>query len=543
MQKMNLMASQIMNNSPSSQQPQAWQRLSPLSIIFFVGRFLTHLVKDALPSMAPLAVVIFSSDNKLWMTSTIGIGLLALLLVGSFLQYWFFKFKQQEGKVLINDGVFKKNHRVIQFDRIQNINILQPLYFKPFSLVTLQIETAGAKGNEADLAGISRDYAEWLRNQVLQQQQLSVIDSSQVNNEKSNQTKVIAQASLKDLVKYGVSSNGIFWFFVFLAPVFGLADDFLEKIFSKQDFIKMTEFVGGGITGDVIILLGMLLATIILMFSFSILGAILRYFHYQLSLTQLSLTRLSISQLSRNQQVLNEPDSNPCRATLKRSSGLLTNYEESLKLQKIQTMINQSNFIGRWLKVNNLTLGQVSTGQNNAKNKKSLFIIPARTDRESSDLQKVVFDDAPEQIETKGIDRRYVYKTTILKILLPSLLICLTIYFNHGPVWILSLPLLFSLLILPLVIRRWKAYQYGMSEGYGMFQRGFFGFRHVLFPLFKVQRAEVTQSPIQRRRNLATLKIFLASNRLQMQYIPMDEALRWLEVISGQIKINKRAWY
>ena len=82
-----------------------------------------------------------------------------------------------------------------------------------------------------------------------------------------------------------------------------------------------------------------------------------------------------------------------------------------------------------------------------------------------------------------------------------------------------------------------------MSKGYGMFQRGLFGFRHVLFPLFKVQRTEVTQSPIQRRRNLATLKIFLASNRLQMQYIPMDEALRWLEVISDQIETNKRAWY
>ncbi len=512
-----------MDNVQSAQKQQEWRRLSPLSIIFFVGKILSRLIKDALPSMAPLAVIIFSSDNKMWMVSSIGVGLLALLLIGSFLQYWFFKFKQQSGKVLINDGVFKKNHRVIQFDRIQNINILQPLYFKAFALVTLQIETAGAKGNEADLAGISREYAEELRNQVLQQQQVTTSDGSKMDSQESTNDQVIAQASLKDLVKYGVSSNGIFWFFVFLAPIFGLADDFLEKIFSKQDFVKMTEFVGGGITGEIIILLGLFLATVILMFGFSILGAILRYFRYQLTFNRLI--------------------SNPLKSTLKRSSGLLTNYEESLRLQKIQSLISQSNFIGRWLKVNNLTIGQVSTGQYNTKNKKSLFVIPARTDQESIDLQKVIFDDAPEQIETKGIHRRYIYKTIALKILMPSLLVCLTIYFSDGPAWLLILPLLLSLLMLPLVIRRWKAYQYGMSEGYGMFQRGLFGFRHVLFPLFKVQRAEVTQSPIQRRRNLATLKIYLASSRLQMQYIPINEANSWLEVISGQIKQNNQPWY
>lgn len=523
MQKMNLMVNQNMINSQSIQTPQQWQRLSPLSIIFFIGKFLTHLLKDALPSMAPLAVIIFSSDNKLWMVSSIGLGLLALLLFGSFLQYWFFKFSQQEDKVLINDGVFKKNYRVIQFDRIQNINILQPLYFKPFSLVTLQIETAGAKGNEADLAGISREYAEQLRNQVLQQQEISLSDASEINFEKSSETQVIAKASLKNLVKYGVSSNGIFWFFVFLAPIFGFADNFAEKIFSKEDFVKMTEFVGGGIAGDMIIISGLFLSTITLMFSFSILGAIIRYYRYQLQ--------------------LNQPISNPSKTTLKRSSGLFTNYEESLKLQKIQSLISQANFIGRWLKISNLTLGQVSASQNHAKNKKSLFVIPARTDRESAKLQKIVFYDSPDEIQTKGIDRRYVYKTIGLKVLMPSLLICLMFYLGNGPVGLLFVPPILSLLVLPLVFKRWKAYQYGMNEGYGMFQKGLFGFRRVLFPLFKVQRAEVTQSPVQRRRNLATLKIFLASNRLQMQYIPMDEALRWLKVISGKIETNKQAWY
>lgn len=497
-----------------------WQRLSPLSIIFFIGKIVTQLIKDALPSMAPLMVVIFSSENKLWMVSGILAVAVVLLLLSSVLQYWFFKFKQQGNKVLINDGVFKKNHRVIQFDRIQNINILQPIYFKPFELVTLQIETAGAKGNEADLAGIPRVFADFLRDSVLHQQYLNNKNAADEHStDNLNDPAVLLNSSLKDLIKYGISSNGIFWFFVFLAPIFGLGDDFIKEIVTKEDIITITEIFGGGMIANVILVVGIVLVILLLMFGFSILGAIFRYFRYQL--------------------VINQQQHN---TSLKRTSGLLTTYEESLKLQKIQTFIIQSNFIGRWLKVNNLTLGQVSSGQNNA-NKRGLFVIPATTKDQVHKLQQIVFPDAPLGIETTGINQRYINKTVMFKLFLPSLLICLPIYFSTENSLIFSLPFIFSAVMLPLVFKRWRAYQYGMKDGYAIFQRGLFGFRHVLFPLYKVQKAEVTQSPIQRRRNLATLKIYLASNRVQMQYIPIEEANRWLDSIGNCIEETKLAWY
>jgi len=510
-----------MNSSRFIEQSQIWQRLSPLSVMFFVGKIVARLLKEALPSLAPLAVIIFSSDNKAWLTTTIAIGIIALIIIGSFLQFWFFKFKQEGHKMLINDGVFKKNHRVIQFDRIQNINILQPLYFKPFRLVTLQIETAGSKGNEADLAGIPRDFAEYLRNQVLQQLESVGTETSGETDKNQNQDQLIAQASLKDLVKYGISSNGVFWFFVFLASLFGFADDYLEKWFSKEDLSYVAEFLGGGIMGEAIIIFSILLTIIILMFGFSILGAILRYFNYHLTLR---------SQTSNTQ-------------TLKRSSGLITNYEESLKLKKIQTFITQSNFIGRWLRVIHLTLGQVSSSQVKAKNRQSLFVVPARTSEESLKIQKVVFNDSPDEIETKGIDRRYINKTIAIKIFFPALLMSLFFYLLSDHILILGLPFVLSLIMLPLVIIRWKSYRFGMKDGYGKFERGLFGFRHILFPLYKVQRAEVRQSPIQRRRNLATLKIYLASNQIQMQYIPIEEANRWLEVIGQEVEDTDLAWY
>ncbi len=502
-----------MNNTHLNE--EGWYRLSMLSVVFFIGKTVTKILKDALPGMAPLFVIAFSSDDKTTMTALIVLGVVTLTLVNAVLQFWFFKYKVEKNRVLINDGVFKKNHRIIQFDRIQNINILQPFYFKPFRLVTLQIETAGAKGNEADLAGLKSEYANEIRQQVLKYKTTHASSARNELSEQSEEENILAESNIANLAKYGVSSNGIFWFFVIIAPFAGFADEVLERWFDKDDFVYLAEVLGGGISGNILMFVLGALAVITLMLLFSILGAIFRYYKYQLTLN---------------------------KNNLKRSSGLLTNYQESLKLGKIQAITTQTNFIGVWLKVQNLILGQLSNSHAQNK-KKSLFVIPARTEEQSNDLKDSLLEDCPNNIQTVGISKRYITKTVLLKLFLPSLILSVPAFLNTESIFVFFLPVVVSLLFLPLVFRRWKKYRFGMSEGYAQFERGLFGFRHVVFPLFKVQKVEVTQSPIQRRNNLATLKIYLASNKLQMQYIPYDKANEWMQVILGKIQSTKKAWY
>ena len=519
-----------------------WQRLSPLSVIFFISKLLTKLVKDMLPSLAPLGIIVFTSDNKSFILILVAVGASSLILLSSFLQYWFFKYKQEGDKILINDGVFKKNKRVIAFDRIQNINILQPVYFKFFKLVTLQIQTAGAKGNEADLTGIPESLANNLRNIILEKKSKILSDKNQSNeklvNDFSNQKpEIIASASLMDLTKYGISSNGMFWFFVILAPIMGVLDDVLEKIFTKEDIQGIIELLGGGLSGKISAVFLSVFTVFFLMFLFSIIGAIFRFYHYQLTQTR------TFSESNSEKKSLAD-------ITFKRTSGLLTRYEESLKLNKIQSFVTKTNFIGKLLAVEHITLGQVSSGQKNQSQKQSTFIIPARTFiipartfEQTKKLLNNVFDDSPEEIETQGISKRYINKTVALKLFLPSLIVSLPFIIFNELYWFTLLPIVIPTVFLPLVYRRWKAYRFGMKDGYARFERGLFGYRHITFPLYKVQRAEVRQSPIQRRRHLATLKIYLASNQLQMQYIPFDVANEWLEKINKAIHLDKRPWY
>lgn len=505
-----------MNNSLTD-----WQRLSLFSVIFFIGKTLISLFKQALSTFAPMLLIVLASNKKLTVILLLIAGLSLLIIGNAILQFWFFKFRREGEKILINDGIFKKNHRVINFDRVQNINILTPIYFRPFGLVILKIETAGSKGNEADLSGIPAATAATLRTEILQHQQnVSTHCSDDLATDTSeNQSKLVASASLKDLVAYGVSSNGVFFFLVVLGPLLGLffssGFEGSTRTFIRQFIVPAFQFLGDGSSSKVGAILLLVTLVILLMFLFSILGAIYRYYGYKLS-----------SQ----------------RTSLKRHSGLLTRFEESLKIIKIQTFVTQSNFIGRWIRRQNIILGQVSSSHLGQPSKRNTFIIPARKQAQIPELRKLVFADVPDEIPEHAIDRRYVLKTWLIWFVTPMLVIA-GYYLTQQSYQAAGIAALFSLAMLPLVVRRWRMYRFGHAQNYGVFQSGLFGFKRTLFPLYKVQRTEIRQSPLQRRRNLVTLRISLAAAEIVIPYISIQQANQYLERIQSAIKTNNEPWF
>ena len=491
----------------------SWQRLSPLSVIFFLGKVLSHLLKDALPGLAPLIVVVANSDDKVWLTSLILVGAAILLIGSSVLQYLFFKFSITDSKVLIKEGVFKKQHRSISFERIQNINILEPFYFRPFKLVTLQLETAGSAGNEANLAGISLKFAHELKQLALAQKAKAQTSLEEVESSEQNSSELLASATTKQLVQYGLTNNGMFWFFVFLAPFIGFIDNYIESDTGQKYAEQLVAFLGGGLFAQVSIVILIIVGLITLMVLFSILGSIFRYHGYTLSLNE---------------------------ETLKRRGGLINTHEESAKRKKIQAVIRQTNFIGTWLRVENIILKQAS-GQQKQNQRNNLFVIPTRQADEAKKLKQVIFNEPSEEYDIYGIDKRYCFKTWFILMIIPSLLICLLSLSNSWLFSLLFIPC--GLLSLAVAKRRWKKYAYGLGENYGYFQKGFVGFRKTEFPLYKVQRAEIKQSPLQRKRNLATLVLYFASQRLAIPFMPIQHAEDWFDIINYRIEKTQKSWF
>lgn len=512
------------DEQPQQKENEKWHRLSLVSIIYYLVKIFKQLINNALPSLAPLLIVILNSDNKVLMLVSIVAVLLALLLLTSFLQYWFFRYRLTASEVLINQGVFKKEHRVINFDRVQNININQPFYFKPFKLVSLVIDTAGSSSGEGALAGIGTEQAETIRDTILLSQSQQKSQTTQqdeepldITPEQEQPSEVLATAELGDSIRFGLANNSGYFLLALMAPFYKTIQQNIAAWIGEENITAWFDLFSHKAIGIIVMVLLVFVTVIFLVTVVSVVGAILNYHNYRLTLQD---------------------------KTLKRSSGLLNTHEESLNLQKVQALVRHKNMIARMLGRENLILRQTSSGQSNQQpsKKASQFLVPSRTAQQSLKLIAEIAPNRQEPKQTFGISQRYVLKTWLVNFGLPIVI------FSSPFIWFANKPeLMFGwgimLIFLPLIYLRWRKYRYGITSEYGYIQTGLFGYRRVDFPLFKVQRVSISQSLLQKRKGLANLTIYLASGPMTIPYMPISHARQWFDEIYYKIETDQRPWF
>lgn len=150
-----------------------WKRVHPVSplvrgwialaaIAYFVGRdrveamFRNEGGTGPLPEGTPL----------LWAV----LGLLAVLLIVAgifFLSWWFTRYQVTADHVRVRSGVLFRQHRQARLDRVQAIDIVQPLLARLFGLAELRFEVADAGESAVRLAFLRIDDARSLRATIL----------------------------------------------------------------------------------------------------------------------------------------------------------------------------------------------------------------------------------------------------------------------------------------------------------------------------------------------------------------------------------------
>lgn len=89
------------------------------------------------------------------------IAIIILLIIGNaFLQWLRFTYRIEEGEFRIESGVFVRKKRYIKFDRIHSMDISEGIIQRVFSLVKLNIETAGGSQADAVLSAIRKSDAD-----------------------------------------------------------------------------------------------------------------------------------------------------------------------------------------------------------------------------------------------------------------------------------------------------------------------------------------------------------------------------------------------
>lgn len=144
---------------PASPFVRGWVALAAIGFFFFRDTFERllrggPLIDQQLAGRAP------------WLL--LGGGVLLLLTVLGYILSWYFtRYQVAEGYVRLNTGFLFKQQRQARLDRVQAIDIVQPLLARIFGLAELKFEVADAGESAVRLAYLRMDEARQLRAAIL----------------------------------------------------------------------------------------------------------------------------------------------------------------------------------------------------------------------------------------------------------------------------------------------------------------------------------------------------------------------------------------
>ncbi|MEV7649178.1 PH domain-containing protein [Arthrobacter sp. NPDC089319] len=107
-----------------------------------------------------------SGGRALW-TVLIVAGIVLLLVAGFFLSWWYTRYQVTEEHVRVDSGVLFRQHRQARLDRVQAIDVIQPLLARIFGLAELKFEVADAGESAVRLAYLPLASAQELRATIL----------------------------------------------------------------------------------------------------------------------------------------------------------------------------------------------------------------------------------------------------------------------------------------------------------------------------------------------------------------------------------------
>ena len=502
----------------ASQQSDKWQRISPASVIYFVLKFVMAIVQNAISAIAPVAAVLATTGDQRWfILGSIALAAATILLVGAALSYLKFKFRIDKDAILIRSGVFTRKRLTLSFDRIQNVAFREPIYFRPFDLVILAIESAGSSDEEVGLAGIPRTLAEDIRRHVLAHKKSAqgapkVEDETIQEAAETADTVDLLRQPIPELVRYGLSNNNIWVFAGIAAGALSQMDELWETGVMQSVFALVGETVGTGIVAITTFIIFVAFLVLLLLMGASVLGSIIVNYKYHLTYHD---------------------------DRYHRTRGLFERQETSVPEIKVQTLRIEQPIIAQLLDRFHLTFKQVGFEGHQNANRKQKFIVPSIQVPFYRSLTRRLFNntDVLDQ-PLRPVSDRFIYRHAIYTFGIPPVLISIPWLLNGYLIGFFALFL--PLVILPFVILRKRRYGYATDGEHAVIRSGFLGHTLSVFPLYKVQTIMISQSPGQKSAGLANMTIKLAGHSLTVPYMPLDDARTWRAAALKQTESGKR---
>jgi len=512
-------------------QNEKWSRVSPLAIFYFFAKTIYVLLNSVLIYSLPAIAASYSTikEHPIYIAFAVAalLGIILLLSVG---KYWFYYYKFTKDRVEIKQGIFKKSHLDLPFSKIQNVKIVQPIYYRFNEYSYIELDTAGSSQQEAKIVALPLTLAESFKQMILQikDDKPSTLDynnqAEKSDSGNSSQEILLNRRSLVDLIIHGISNNRVWILLGFLAPFYNSISENIGTILESLglDIVSYLDYESQSMGLFLLHVLSVVMLIMLVIVSFSVIGSIFVFYNY-------SLSRLGERYIRR--------------------SGLLTKHEVSMRLSRIQVAVQQQDWLDIIIGRTNLRFEQNTSlpaggAQAGNINNASKLVVPSVTPEESAALIQDSFAVKPfYDIDFVKISKRYLVRALIFPVL-PIIVLINTLVFIGNELTMLNLSALmaFNLALLCLLYLRWWRWGYYFSEGFVYIRKGLFGVNYYVFPVGKTQQITFTQSVFMKRRKLADVKYVLASGAQKVPLIPEAIAQEQVDKALLLLARDKPAW-
>ena len=271
---------QVLNlHEPKAGTGTAWRRTEPVAVLFFFGRTVRKLVANGTNVLASAAGLFVLLKQHVLLAATAVVLVLLVLAVVAVLRYLHFRFKVDDERVLIRQGVVRKTQLDMRFDRIQGISTEQSLVYRMLGLVTIRFDTAGSTGNEGYLPAVTPEFTDLLRERV---------DTSAVAPSESvaeTRGAVILRLEPRDVALVGLTDPRVTQILVagvaVLSFLYQGSREVLDALFNVARE-AVVGVVGLGFLAGLVVVVGLVIGVVGLLILASIAWAFLRYHGFEL---------------------------------------------------------------------------------------------------------------------------------------------------------------------------------------------------------------------------------------------------------------------
>ncbi|MBV7316489.1 PH domain-containing protein [Shewanella sp. NIFS-20-20] len=488
-----------MTNPESSKTP-VMTRLSPWAIVSYIFARLKGFISNGY-ALIPLVYASWKVDfNSMWLT--IGASSLMAILLLSALVYWLrFRYQLQRDKLVVVQGLLFTQKDEIPFDKILNVRIEQPFYFKPLDLFTLVAETAGSKQDEVQLRALSAAAAKHLQADLLSTQPQITPVQSPSEREISQPAPVWIHKNGDDLALFGLYQNNLLWLALILGPLLGQIDfdAIAQQAWFQVIWGQASQWTHGDLMLELLLGLTLLMAGFLLLSLLSVISAILKYYPYHLRFDGRTITR---------------------------TGGVISHQQDALAANRIQLLQLEQPWIarifGRWT----LRMKQVQ-GQEIEQHKQGNMLIPSIRNHE---LSTILTSINPGRFATSALHqllppKRYwsVHWIWLLKrSWLPLLPVCFSLITHL--LWLKIGLVVLALISALLLVLYYCQLGYRINRGGIWLHTGTLGHQWCYIQYRKLQTVSLHSSPGLRRRRLCHVTLGLASGTIRIPCIAVAHA-------------------